>query len=162
MKSILIILTLTICSCFSFGQEPLLIADFEILNNTKWEGKLTYKDYQSGDFVSIPATMQIQLKDAKLVTNIQYTYEPHKNNKSSVRIKKNGTYFGNEKIISNQYENGTRTFVTTYTGKDGGQKATMFITHQFNKNTYKVIKEVLVEQTKQRFVRNTYEFNKKL
>ncbi|BAO77057.1 hypothetical protein [Winogradskyella sp. PG-2] len=110
------------------AQDPLKLADFEILNNTSWVGQLTYKDYQSGKPTSIDATTQIKIEDEKIVFNIQYTYEPNKNNKSSVKIKKEGTYFGNEKIVNNTLENGIRTFVTTYEGRDDGKKQ-LFILH---------------------------------
>ena len=141
------------------AQDALEITDFEILNHTNWKGQLTYKDYQSGKMTSIDATMQIKLEGERILTSIQYTYEPNKNNNSSVKIKKKGTYFGNEKIISNTLKNGKRTFVTTYEGRDNNQKATMYITHEFDDSTYKVTKQVMYQNSNERFVRNTYQFN---
>lgn len=158
MKNPLLSICLLLFVCICNAQDTLTIADFDVLNNTKWEGKLTYKDYQSGEFTSIDATTQIKIEGDKIIYNLQYVYEPHKNNTSSVKIKKNGTYFGNEKIISNTIENGTRTFVTSYEGMDDGKKATMYITRQFNDTTNKVIKEVQYKNSDERFVRNTYEF----
>ncbi|WP_299114200.1 hypothetical protein [uncultured Winogradskyella sp.] len=160
MKTLLTSLCLCIFSLIVNAQDTLKLSDFEILNNTSWEGKLTYKDYQSGELRSVEATTQIKIEGDKIVYNLQYTYEPHKNDKSSVKIKKNGTYYGNEKVISNTIENGTRTFVTSYEGKDNGKKATMYITRKFNNTTYKVTKEVQFKNSNQRFVRNTYEFTK--
>lgn len=142
------------------AQDALNISDFEILNQTNWEGQLTYKDYQSGKMTSIDATMQIAISGDKITSKIQYTYEPNKNNTSSVKIKKNGTYYGNEKIIDNTMTAGTRTFVTTYDGRDNKKKATMYITHQFSESIYKVMKEVQYHDSNERFVRNTYEFNR--
>jgi hypothetical protein len=142
------------------AQGTLKLSDIEMMHNTSWKGKLTYKDYQSGELTSIDATMQAEIEGEKIVYNVQYTYEPNKNNKSSVKIKKNGTYYGNEKVVSNTFENGTRTFVTSYRGKDNGKKATLFITRQFNETSYIETKEVLLKDTKERFVRNTYEFTK--
>lgn len=160
MKNILPIL-LVISLIFTLkAQEPLKITHFEILNNTEWKGQLTYKDYQSGLPTSIDATMQITIKNDRLITNMQYTYEPNKNNSSSVKIKNNGTYFGNEKLLSNILKNGIRTFVTTYSGKDNGKKANMYVTHQFTESSYTVTKEVQYLDSDERFVRNTYEFNK--
>ncbi|WP_411895583.1 hypothetical protein [Winogradskyella sp. A2] len=143
------------------AQEPLKIEDFQILNNTAWEGKLTYKDYQSGELSSVDATMQMKIKKDRIITNIQYTYEPNKNNSSSVKLKKGGTYYGNEKLISNALENNQRTFVTYYEGKDNGRKADIYITHIFSKDVLKTIKEVQYKYDDKRFVRNTYEFSKK-
>lgn len=159
-----VLFTTTLCLFLflisSNAQDTLKISDFEILNNTSWKGKLTYKDYQSGKPNSIDATMQIKIDGEKITSHVQYTYEPHKNNRSSVKINKNGTYYGNEKIVSNTLKNGTRTFVTTYEGKDGGKKARMFMTHQFNNTTYKVTKEVQFNNSDLRFIRNTYDFTK--
>lgn len=146
--------------CVIQAQEALKLSDFEILNQTSWKGQLSYKDYQSGKQRTIDATLQINIKNEKLITTVQYTYEPNKNNTSSVKLKKNGTYFGNEKVISNSLEDGTRTFVTSYKGKDNGKKATMYVTHQFNDSTYTVTKAVQLENSEERFIRNTYTYTK--
>ena len=134
MKQLLFMMSIISCITISSAHEPLKISDFEILNNTSWEGKLTYKDYQSGELKTVEATMQMAIKNDKIYTNIQYTYEPNKNNSSSVKLKKGGTYYGNEKLISNSLENDHRTFVTFYEGRDDGKKADIYITHSFNKN----------------------------
>ena len=160
MKTLFTALCLFLFAFNSNAQDTLKLSDFEILNNTRWKGKLTYKDYQSGKSVSIDATMQILIKGDKTISNMQYTYEPHKNNKSSVKIKKNGTYYGNESVISNTIENGIRTFVTTYEGKDNGKKAKMYVTRHFSDTTFKVTKEVQYKNSDERFIRNTYEFTK--
>jgi hypothetical protein len=75
-------------------------------------------------------------------------------------LKKNGAFFGNEKVLSNTLKNGIRTFVTTYNGKDNGDKAKMFITRQFSDRTYTVTKEVQLEGAEERFVRNSYNYTK--
>lgn len=144
----------------TMGQDPLNISDFSMLDNTRWEGQLTYKDYQTGKLTSIDATMQIDLSGKKINSKIQYIYEPNKNNTSSVKIRKNGTYYGNERIIRNSFSNGTFTFVTTYEGRDNNKKATMYITHQFNENTFIVTKEVKYQDGVNQFVRNTYNFKR--
>lgn len=160
MKTLLNTICILILALTVNAQDTIQLSDFKILNNTNWKGKLTYKDYQSGKPTSIDATMQIEIDEEKIVYNIQYTYEPKKNNQSSVKIKKNGTYYGSEKVVSNSFENGVRTFVTTYEGRDNGKKATMYMTRQFSDNTYTVTKEVQLKDSKERFIRNTYEFTK--
>lgn len=159
MKTVTTILIYLVVSTLS-AQNSLNLSDFEILNNTQWKGQLTYKDYQSGKQQTIDATMQIKIEGKKITSSVQYTYEPNKNNTYSVKLKKNGTYFGNEKVISNTFKNGTRTFITTYEGRDNGKKATMYITHQFNDTSYTFTKEVQYENETERFTRNTYQFNK--
>ena len=159
-KSLFISILALIMSSNCNSQETLKIADFLTLNNTNWIGQLTYKDYQSGKQTSIDATLQIAIEDDKIIFNIQYTYEPNKNHVSSVKLKKNGTYFGNEKILTHTFNNGVRTFVTTYKGRDNNRRATLFITRQWTEKTYKVTKEVQYHGTNDRFVRNTYEYQK--
>lgn len=160
IKALFTILLSFIMTFATHSQDALKLSDFEILNNTSWKGQLTYKDYQSGKQNTIDATLQISIIDQKLINTVQYTYEPNKNNTSSVKLKKNGTYFGNEKVVSNSFENGTRTFVTTYNGKDNGKKATMYMTRQFNENSFIITKEVQLENSDERFVRNTYRYTK--
>ncbi|MCA0153912.1 hypothetical protein [Winogradskyella vincentii] len=161
MKNILLYLSIFGCAVILNAQEPLKISDFEILNNTSWEGQLTYKDYQSGKLSTIDATMQMKIKNDRIITNIQYTYEPNKNNSSSVKLKKDGAYYGNEKVISNSKIDDERIFVTYYEGKDNGRKADIFITHKFDDDNLKIVKEVQYKNDENRFVRNTYQFTKK-
>lgn len=160
MKTLLITISLLIFTTTNFAQEPLKLEHFQILNNSNWKGTLTYKDYQSGKLSIVETTLQIEIKGDKILSNLQYTYEPQKNNKSSVRIKNNGTFFGNEKVVSNTIKDGLRTFVSTYKGKDDGKKAFMYITHTFSQDFYKVVKEVQYEGSDNRFVRNTYEYKR--
>ena len=142
------------------AQDTISLSDFESMNNTRWEGTLTYKDYQSGKQETIDATMQFKIKGDKLIRNIQYTYEPNKNNKSTVKIKKNGTYFGNEKVLNFTEENGTKILITTYKSRDNGKKADIFITHTLTDSTYTVTKEVSYLDSEEKFVRNVYSYTK--
>lgn len=149
--------------CFTFfvnAQDTITLSDFEILNNTSWKGTLNYKDYGSGEQENIPSTLQIKIENGKIKSSIQYVYEPNKNHKNAVKIKKKGRYYGNEKIVLNTLKNKIRTVITTYKGKDNGTKAKFFITHKFDNNSYSITKEVLLENTTERFVRNTYTFQK--
>jgi hypothetical protein len=160
MKTLIITISMLLITALSLSQSNVSINDFKILNNTNWKGTLSYLDYSSGNQSEVEATMQIKIEGQKIKSNMQYTYEPHKNNKSSVQIKKDGAYFGNEKIVSNTLENDTRIIITTYTGKDNGRKADFFKTHTFNNTTYSISKKVVFKDTKESIIRNTYTFNK--
>jgi len=160
MKTLITTFSLIFLAFFVNAQERISTSDFQPLDNTSWKGQLTYKDYQSGQPTTIDATMQIYVEDNKIMTNVQYTYEPNKNNKSSVKIKKNGQYYGNEKVIQNTLENNTRTIVTTYKGRDANKKATIYKTYLFNDTSFTVTKEVVFKGTTERFTRNQYTFNK--
>ncbi len=160
MKNLTTLLSILLFTLVIHAQDSVLISDFESLNHTEWKGTLTYMDYQSGEPTTIETMLQITIEGNGVKSNMQYVYEPHKNNKSSVSIKKDGTYYGNEKIVSNTINNDTRTIVTTYEGKDNGEKVTMFITHKFNDTNYTISKKVVYKNTKESLVRNTYKFSK--
>ncbi|GGI57320.1 hypothetical protein [Winogradskyella haliclonae] len=142
------------------AQNTISLSDFESMNNTSWKGTLTYKDYQSGKQQTIDATMQFKIEGDKIISNVQYTYEPSKNHKSSIKIRKNGSYFGNERVLNFTEQNGTKTLVTTYQSRDNGKKANMFITHTITDSTYTVTKEVSYLDNDEKFVRNTYNYTK--
>ena len=160
MKTLLTTFSIIIITLTSCAQTSVEISDFEILNNRSWEGTLTYTDYQSGKPTDVDATLQITLKNNTVKTAIQYTYEPNKNIKSSVKLKKNGTYYGNERIIENTFENSYRTIKTTFEGKDDNRDATMTITYKFNEDTYTITKFVAYKGSDESLIRNTYKFKK--
>ena len=142
MKTLLTTITLLFVTLFTNAQNTIQLSDFESVNNTNWKGELTYKDYQSGKQETIPCTMQLKIEGDKIVFNQQYTYEPNKNNKSSVKVKKNGTYFGNERVVSFTEDTKSNTLVTMYRGRDNGKKADMYVTRVLTDSTYIVTKEV--------------------
>lgn len=160
MKHFLTTLVVIFLSLSINAQEVIKLSDFNGIDHTNWQGKLTYKDYQSGKMNSIDTKMQLKIENDKITYNIQYVYEPKKNNKSSVKIKRNGTYFGNEKVISFKNENGVKTLVTSYKGKDNGRKANMYITRIITDKKYTETKKVQYLNTENQFVRNTYVYNK--
>lgn len=160
MKHLFTTLALIFFTITINAQDTIALSDYEILNNTNWKGTLTYKDFSSGKQTSIPSSLQIKIEDDKVKSSIRYDYEPNKNYTSKVKIKKNGTYYGDEKVISNILENKTRIITTTYNGKDNRKKAIFFFTYKFDNESYTITKEVQYKNTKERFVRNTYSFKK--
>jgi len=161
MKSIITTLVLIFVTAVTTAQQHTVsISDFESVDNTSWKGTLTYKDYQSGEQETIDATMQFKIDNDKIISTVQYTYEPNKNHKSTIKIRKNGTYFGNEKVLQFTETKSSKTLVTTYEGRDNGKKADMFITHVITDTTYTVTKEVSYKDSDEKFTRNTYKYTK--
>lgn len=154
--------------CISFitfqtsnAQATISLDDYNVLNNSSWEGTLTYLDYQSGELVPVATTMQMKITDKEIEQNIQYTWEPNKNVQAKTKIKKNGTYLGQQKVLSKIIkEDGTIQLMTSAEGNDDDKKATMFFTYEFNATHYKVTKEVQFEGSDERFMRNTYDYKK--
>ena len=105
MKTILLTFSIVFSVVTINPQNSIQLSDFSSIVNTSWEGTLTHRDYQSGQLETVDATMQFKIEGDKIITNVQYTYELNKNHKGSVKIKKNGTYFGNEKVVSFKEEN---------------------------------------------------------
>jgi len=160
MKTLFTTSVLLFAILFTNAQNTIQLSDFESMNNTNWKGYLSYKDYQSGKQETIPSTMNFKIESDKIVYSVQYVYEPNKNNISKVKIKKDGTVFGNEKVISFTEENGSKTLVTMYKGKDNGKKADMYVTRVLTDSTYSATKEVQLEGSNARFIRNKYEYTK--
>jgi hypothetical protein len=162
LHSALIIFIFALLQSFTIdAQVTVSIDDLKVLDNTSWKGTLTYINYQDGKPVSIPTTMQLFVSDDAIESNIQYSYEPDKNENSTIKLKNNGTYFGKQKIIAyNILQDGTQKLTTSYEGKDNRKKATMFVIYEFNNESYKVTKEVQYKNSDERFMRNTYEFKK--
>jgi len=160
MKTLFTTIILILSSTTLIAQSSINQEDFKLLNNTRWEGVLTYKDYSSGKQESIPTKLQIIIKNNRIKSSIQYDYEPNKNYNETVKIKENGTYYGNEKVIKNMLDKGQRTIITRYNGTDNGKEAIFFNTHIFDSENYTITKEVQLIETKERFVRNKYTFKK--
>ena len=158
------ILTLVCSLCFIINlnaQIAISTNDFNILDNTTWKGTLTYIDYQSGKPTDVATTMQIKISDMTIEQDIQYVWEPDKNVKSRTKIKKNGRFLGDQKVVSKIVkEDGSIHIITTAKGKDDGKKATLFFTYQFNSNSYKVTKEVQFNDAEERFIRNSYNYTR--
>ena len=47
------------------AQVTISTNDFKVLDNTNWEGTLTYIDYQSGKPTDVATTMQINISEKK-------------------------------------------------------------------------------------------------
>lgn len=161
MKKILISLTVLMISLNTTAQNEVSLADFKILDNTSWEGKLTYKNYSDGNQISIPTTLQFNISEKAIETSLQYTYEPDRNIKSKTRINKNGRYFGKEEVVEKIiHPDGSFKIITTYKGKDDNKKALIFMTYQLKSNEYAITKEVQFLDTEERFVRHKYQYTK--
>jgi hypothetical protein len=157
--------TILCAMCFIINlnaQVTISTNDFKILDNTNWEGTLTYIDYQSGKPTDVATTMQIIISEKTIEQAIQYVWEPDKNVNSRTKIKKNGTFLGNQKVVSKIVkEDGSMHIITTAKGKDDGKKATLYYTYEFDSNNYKVTKEVQFTDSDERFMRNSYKYTRR-
>ena len=141
------------------AQVTVSTNDFNILNNTNWEGTLTYIDYQSGQPTDVATTMQVKITGKTIEQNIQYVWEPDKNVKAITKIRRNGKYIGKQKVVSKIVkEEGLMQIITTAKGKDDGKTATFYYTYEFDSKNYRVTKEVQFSNSDERFMRNSYNY----
>jgi hypothetical protein len=142
-------------------ENSLSNEEISVLNNTQWAGELMYLDYSTGKETTLKTNMQITTKNNKITMNTQYVYEPSANNKNTIKLKKNGTYFGNEKIIEKTVsKDGITTIITVFKGSDNNKPATLFKTYIFSGTAFSVTKEVQFENTKEKLVRNRVTYTK--
>lgn len=143
------------------AQARIEAKDFDILDNTSWEGTLTYLNYQSDELSTIGTTMQISTYGDIIEQSIQYTWEPSKNVVAKTKIKKKGRFLGQQKVVSKTIkEDGTTLLKTIANGKDNNRKATLFFTYEFNDDRFHVKKEVRYKGKDALFMRNKYNYTK--
>ena len=141
------------------AQVTISTKDFKVLDNTNWEGTLTYIDYQSGKPTDVATTMQIKISEKTIEQDIQYVWEPDKNVEAITKIKKNGKFLGKQKVVSKILKDDeSMRIITTTKGKDDGKKATFYYTYEFDSKNYKVTKEVQFADSDERFMRNSYRY----
>ncbi|MDJ0645754.1 MAG: hypothetical protein QNJ57_07160 [Flavobacteriaceae bacterium] len=143
------------------AQATISSEDFQILENSAWEGTLTYKNYSDGKAVSIRTTMQVRIEKNKITYTVQYPDEPKENSTLIKRIRKNGSYFGNEKVLKKmRTPEGKMKVITSFEGKDNDQEATMYLIYLFNENELSITKEVQYKNSQKRFIRNSQNYKR--
>ena len=143
------------------AQVSISTDDFKDLDGSSWEGTLTYLDYQSGELTDIATTMQFRTTKNSIEQNIHYVWEPHKKVQSITIIKKRGKVLGKQKVVSlTKREDGTTILTTQAKGKDDDRKAIFTFTYEFNHDFYQVTKEVQLEGSNERFMRNRYKYQR--
>ena len=156
--------TLSILICFTLtatlsAQTSVAISELEFLNNTSWEGHLMYVNYGDGKEVNLRTTMQIEIQGDQLLMQTQFTDEPSANSVDTIKLKKGGTYLGNELIIKREdLADGTIEILTRFEGKDANQPATMFKTYRINESEITISKRVKFERSEKELIRNRYTY----
>ncbi|MFK7747989.1 MAG: hypothetical protein AB8B65_06350 [Kordia sp.] len=161
MKTLITLFITLTTVLFTNAQETVNISDFASLDNTNWTGELMYVNYSDSKEVILPTMLQIEVKKNKIIFNTRYTSEESANNKSSLKIKKNGTFIGKQKVIKvNRLANESIEIETMYEGKDDNRDATIYISYFFNNKELIIKKEVEFKDAPGKFVRNQYTYTK--
>ncbi len=157
---ILIIAVLTV-NLVNAQQTTLKIEDLIFLDNTRWKGTLIYVNYSDGKEVDISKELKITIQGNKLIMENTYPNEPKANTQQAIKLRKNGAYFGKEKISSvDKQSNGNLTIRTKTIGKDNGVKAFLMKTYTIGSETLTITKKVQVLGSSRIFLRNKSSFKK--
>jgi lipopolysaccharide export LptBFGC system permease protein LptF len=166
MKTIicLLIFASTAFGFVNLNRPKIKSGDFKRLTNGQWKGKLTYQDYRSNKKVSILSNLTVtESSEDKSSWIFEYEYpdEPKANEKSIVKISKDGKTFDDETVIERtKLPNGTLKIVTTKNGTDNDKPAVFRYIYLINKTTFSIKKEVKYEGTDEFFERNEYSWNR--
>ncbi|MEM6719609.1 MAG: hypothetical protein AAF611_09855 [Bacteroidota bacterium] len=161
MKTFITFIITMTATFFTYAQEKVSMDDFSNLDNTNWTGELMYVDYSDSSKVTLPTTLEIKVKKNKVVLFTKYPNESSANGKSSLKLSKDGTHIGSQKITKvHRMANGNMEIVTMYEGQDDNRDATMYITYFFSDNELSMQKEVEFKDTPGKFVRNKYTYTK--
>jgi hypothetical protein len=116
----------------------------------KWEGTLTYLDYQSGKPYTMPANAEV------------YPKEPKANSIDTLKIALSGRELNNDKITSIKRTKNNIIIITEADGNDGNdqKKASLRITYSLSKSTFSITKDVKFEGTSIWIKRHDYSFIK--
>lgn len=161
MKTIITFFISIAILSFAQAQEKVTISDFESLHNTDWTGELMYVNYSDSKEVTLPTTLNIQVKNNNIIFKTNYTTEKGANSKNSIKLRKDGTYLGNEKVVRVQkLADGSTEIETMYEGKDNNKDAIIYITYFFNDKELSMKKEVEFKDASEKLVRNRYMYKK--
>lgn len=129
----------------------------------KWEGTLTYLDYQSGKPYTMPANAEVSLINSNnFLYKKVYPKEPKANSIDTLKIALNGRELNNDKITSIKRTKNNIIIITEADGNDGNdqKKASLRITYSLSKSTFSITKDVKFEGTSVWIKRHDYSFIK--
>ncbi|WP_273566970.1 hypothetical protein [Maribacter halichondriae] len=160
MKSILIFLFISSIVNIT-AQTTVEISELMPWDDSSWTGKLMYVNYSDGKEVELRTTMQMKLKGNQVIMETQYTDETDANSKSVIRLKKGGTYFGDEEIIGKRKnKDDTLTIHTMFKGKDDNRQATIYKTYEFGAKNIIITKKVQYDDSEEKLIRNRYSYSR--
>lgn len=131
----------------------------------KWNGKLTYLDYQSNKPYEMPADLEIlQIGNSNKFRFINsYPNESSVNSIDTVAINDNGKKIDNEFIKSKRkLSDGSLEVITEIPGTDGNDNKPALIRHTYliGKEKFEVKKEVRFTGTTDWILRHTYTYTR--
>ncbi|MCW5515363.1 hypothetical protein [Muriicola sp. Z0-33] len=156
----LIIGALCLITTFMNAQAHLELSDFHKLDDTSWVGTLMYINYSDGKAVQLRTSMDVQLNKNTLQMDTKYLDEPSANGSGTIKIRKDGRYFGIEKVIAKSNVNDSLKFTTRYKGRDNNKPALIFKYYTISNTSFEISKKVIYTDTRDSLIRNKYTYTK--
>lgn len=156
---ILTVFTLLISQAH-FSQNTILPDDLNMISG-KWQGTLTYIDYNTNKPFTMPANVSVEQGKNKYHVQlfINYPKEPNANSKDKIRISKDGRLLNKTRVTSREILNDQEIKITTeYSGKDNKKNALIRNVYIFGPQRFIIRKEVKFDDLADWLVRNEYTF----
>lgn len=146
----------------AIAQNSLSASSFEYLDGSSWSGSLMYINYSDGKEVNIRATLKVFVQDDTIIQEVKFPDEPKANYISRIKIKKNGDYFGDEKVVDLDFDKGgsITKLTTRYKGRDNNKKADIYKTYLFGNQSLSITKTVIYQKSQEKMIRNRYTYKK--
>ena len=92
---------LLLCCCFAFSGKPRVRdKDFQTFEG-QWKGSLSYRDYSTDKWTTIPSLLTVKRKPGKTWLFIyQYPEEPAANSVDTIQLEQQGRGINGQEVIS--------------------------------------------------------------
>ena len=138
--------------------------DLKRLTGAQWKGRLSYLDYRANKRIEIPSNLTVtQSPEDKSawIFDYQYPDEPKANNKSTLKIGKDGKTLGEETVVERtELPDNTLRIVTNKNGIDNEKNAVFRYTYLLNERSFSIKKEVKYQGADEFFERNQYKWER--
>ncbi|MEM6831409.1 MAG: S41 family peptidase, partial [Bacteroidota bacterium] len=134
---------------------------FSLLESENWTGKLSYLDYQSGNMISIPASLKAYRPQANTIT-VEYLYpeEPHMNAKESMHLDLMNHVIEGRRITHVENSDGLLTIIAEQKSEDNGKKIDLRFTYKISSDALSIQRAFKNEGETAYTIRNTYDFQR--
>lgn len=129
----------------------------------EWTGSLTYIDYRSNKPYTMPANLRVEAgkNDFQLLLFNIYPNEPKANDRSKIKISKNGDKLDNHPVKSREeLTDGQIQLTTEYAGKDNNKNALIRNIYIIGERQFVIRKEVKFENSDDWLMRNEFNYKR--
>lgn len=142
------------------ASSAVTAADLRVLEGEPWSGELVYRDYGSGQSVSIPARIIVTAvaDDPRAWTfRSEYPAEPGENSAHEVKLSADGRVLDGEEVVErSRAVDGTVVIITRQTGRDDDRDAEFRFIYRIAPRRFSLTKTVRFADEREFFERNRY------